>query len=50
MNVRWPSGVALLLTLVGVAPAEAQARKHSWEAAAGAVWFSGADLGTVPAS
>lgn len=48
MSVR--PGLALLLLLLAAAPASAQARKHSWEAAAGAVWFSGANLGTAEAT
>lgn len=49
MSVRRPLGLAILLVLLA-APASAQARKGSWEAAAGAVWFSGADLGTADAT
>ena len=48
MSVR--AGLALLLLLAAAAPAGAQARRHSFEAAAGAVWFSGADLGTAEAT
>lgn len=42
-------GLAVLLLCLA-APASAQARKGSWEAAAGAVWFSGADLGSSEAT
>lgn len=50
MIARSTLGIAALLVLVAAAPASAQARKGSWEAAAGAVWFSGADLGTAEAT
>lgn len=48
MRLR-PPGLAVLFLLLAT-PASAQARKGSWEAAAGAVWFSGADLGTSAAT
>lgn len=48
MNLR-PVGLASLVLLLA-APASAQARKHSWEAAAGAVWFSGGALGSSAAT
>jgi outer membrane protein W len=50
MNGCWRSGLALLFIGMASAPAAAQARKGSWEAAAGVVWFSGAELGTSEAT
>lgn len=51
MSARWrrPSGLAILFALLAAAPASAQDR-HSWEIAAGAVWLSGAGLGSSVAT
>lgn len=48
--MRLRSVLALLVLLLAASPADAQARRHSLEAAAGGVWFSGADLGTAEAT
>ena len=50
MNVARSLSLAALLLLFAALPAHAQARGGSWEAAVGAVWFSGADLGTSAAT
>jgi opacity protein-like surface antigen len=42
--------IAITIVLCGAASAEAQARKKSWEAAAGVAWLGGMDLGTSVAT
>lgn len=39
------AGLALAALLLTAPAASAQARRHSWEIAPGAIWFSGIDLG-----
>lgn len=44
------AGIAVLAMLLAAPAASAQARRHSWEIAPGAIWFSGMDLGSSAAT
>ncbi|MDQ3071413.1 MAG: hypothetical protein M3R55_16990 [Acidobacteriota bacterium] len=50
MNARAIAALTVLFMCGSAAGVEAQARKHSWELAAGAIWFGGTDLGDVTAT